>query len=348
MESRAKDFATRYHALIDHKRKYTGEPYITHPAAVVELVRSVPHTEAMICAAWLHDTVEDTPASLADIEKEFGAEVATLVEMLTDVSRSSDGKRSMRKAIDREHTSRASPAAKTIKLADLIDNTRSIVAHDPKFARVYLIEKALLLEVLREGDATLWSAAYKILLEQLEHVANELASCHEESEPVAEQLLPCPFCGGEPKVSERPDSNSENGGYMCFVACYCGGFSARAHQYGQGFTPRAARTKAADAWNHRAAGSITQAQKALEVLMAMAEMVANGSGLTIANDWGFGSATLIDEKGSHTHIGSDLHNDKQKNFDAFVDGLHDELIKGKGLSWVVAPVEASPSCPVGV
>lgn len=58
MEERAKDFATRYHASIDQRRKYTGEPYITHPAAVVELVRSVPHTEAMICAAWLHDTVE--------------------------------------------------------------------------------------------------------------------------------------------------------------------------------------------------------------------------------------------------------------------------------------------------
>lgn len=160
MEQRAKDFATLYHASIDHKRKYTMEPYITHPAAVVELVRSVPHTEAMICAAWLHDTVEDTPCTLDEIERVFGFEVAALVEMLTDVSKPGDGKRAVRKAIDREHTAKASPQAKTIKLADLIDNTRSIVERDPSFAEVYLTEKALLLEALREGDASLWVMAH--------------------------------------------------------------------------------------------------------------------------------------------------------------------------------------------
>lgn len=160
MEQRAKDFAARWHASIDHKRKYTGEPYITHPAAVVELVRIVPHTEAMICAAWLHDTVEDTPCALDEIERVFGFDVAVLVEMLTDVSKPGDGKRAIRKAIDREHTANASPQAKTIKLADLIDNTHSIVERDPQFAKVYLAEKALLLEVLREGDATLWKMAH--------------------------------------------------------------------------------------------------------------------------------------------------------------------------------------------
>lgn len=163
MEQQAKDFATRYHASIDHRRKYTGEPYITHPAAVVELVRSVPHTEAMICAAWLHDTVEDTPCTLDEIERVFGFEVATLVEMLTDVSKQSDGNRATRKGIDREHTAKVSPQAKTIKLADLIDNTQSIVAHNPAFAKVYLAEKALLLEVLRDGDATLWEMAHEHL-----------------------------------------------------------------------------------------------------------------------------------------------------------------------------------------
>lgn len=161
MEERARDFATRYHA--SQRRKYTGEPYITHPAAVADLVRSVQHTEAMICAAWLHDTVEDTPATLDEIERVFGFEVAALVERLTDISKPSDGTRAVRKAIDREHTARASPQAKTIKLADLIDNTRSIVERDPSFAKVYLSEKALLLEVLRDGDATLWEMAHGML-----------------------------------------------------------------------------------------------------------------------------------------------------------------------------------------
>jgi (p)ppGpp synthase/HD superfamily hydrolase len=163
MEQRAKDFATRYHASINQRRKYTGEPYIEHPAAVVELVRSVPHTEEMICAAWLHDTVEDTPCTLDEVERVFGFEVAALVEMLTDVSKPSDGKRAVRKAIDRAHTAKASPQAKTVKLADLIDNSRSITAHDQAFAKVYLVEKALLLEVLREGDATLLAMAHGML-----------------------------------------------------------------------------------------------------------------------------------------------------------------------------------------
>ena len=54
LEEAAQAFATARHAAIDQRRKYTGDPYITHPAAVVELVRSVPHTSEMIAAAWLH------------------------------------------------------------------------------------------------------------------------------------------------------------------------------------------------------------------------------------------------------------------------------------------------------
>ncbi len=156
---KARIFATAAHHAAGNVRKYTGEPYINHPAAVVGLVASVPHTPEMLAAAWLHDTVEDTGVSLVLIEQEFGFEVADMVEMLTDVSHANDGLRAHRKRIDREHTAKASPAAKTIKLADLIDNTRSIVERDPKFAEVYLKEKRLLLDVLTEGDATLHAIA---------------------------------------------------------------------------------------------------------------------------------------------------------------------------------------------
>jgi len=164
METVAKLVASFWHTK--QVRKYTGEPYINHPAEVVELVRSVPHTEAMLCAAWLHDVVEDTPATLRSIEYlfgdlTFGGQVALLVEMLTDTSRPEDGKRAVRKEIDRQHTAKASPEAKTIKLADLISNTWSIAEHDPAFAKIYLAEKALLLEVLEEGDPTLYALASK-------------------------------------------------------------------------------------------------------------------------------------------------------------------------------------------
>ena len=96
-------------------------------------------------------------------QQAFGIDVAILVEMLTDISTAHHGLRKHRKAIDREHTAKASSAAKTIKLADTIDNIKSIVAHDPAFAKVYLAEKQLLLEVLREGDATLWAMANELV-----------------------------------------------------------------------------------------------------------------------------------------------------------------------------------------
>lgn len=163
LEERARDFATEAHGRIDQRRKYTLDPYIVHPAAVVEIVRSVPHDAWMIAAAWLHDTVEDTGATFAEIRRIFGREVAELVGWLTDVSKPSDGNRAARKAIDREHIAAAPVRAKTVKLADLIDNSSSILAHDPKFAAVYLEEKRLLLTVLDDGDATLWHRANNIV-----------------------------------------------------------------------------------------------------------------------------------------------------------------------------------------
>ncbi|MEW5250566.1 HD domain-containing protein [Microbulbifer sp. 2201CG32-9] len=164
-------FVKSAHGAIDQRRKYTGEPYIRHPVAVASIVSEVPHTEAMLAAALLHDTVEDTEISTADIEREFGVEVVELVAWLTDVSRLEDGNRSVRKAIDREHIARATAEAKTIKLADLIDNSRTFVACAPKFAAVYLQEKALLLEVLKEGDESLWLRANEILQSGLRSLA---------------------------------------------------------------------------------------------------------------------------------------------------------------------------------
>lgn len=160
---KAQVFAGFHHASINQMRKYTNEPYIVHPAAVAKIVSTVPHTEAMIAAAWLHDTVEDTPATLDMIKAEFGEEIASLVEMLTDVSMPEDGNRVKRKAIDRAHTAQASPAAKTIKLADLIHNSESILKHDVQFAKVYMAEKTELLKVLGEGDSDLFKKASAIV-----------------------------------------------------------------------------------------------------------------------------------------------------------------------------------------
>ena len=160
---RARAFAHRAHNAIEHTRKYTGEPYTTHLAAVAALVESAGGTAEMVAAAWLHDVVEDTPTTLQTVTAEFGSTVGALVEQLTDVSQPEDGNRAARKALDRAHLAAASPEAQTVKLADLIDNSHSITEHDPGFARVYMQEKRALLEVLTAGDTTLRARASAIV-----------------------------------------------------------------------------------------------------------------------------------------------------------------------------------------
>lgn len=157
-------FAMAAHAAIGQKRKYTGEDYVVHCVEVSDILRkAVLVNDEMHAAALLHDTVEDTDVTLELIEKEFGKCVATLVEGLTDVSKTEDGNRAVRKKIDREHTAKQSAACKTIKLADLISNTKSIVQHDKEFAKVYIKEKEALLEVLKEGDAILYEIASNLV-----------------------------------------------------------------------------------------------------------------------------------------------------------------------------------------
>jgi (p)ppGpp synthase/HD superfamily hydrolase len=161
LEKRARLWAIRWHG--DQMRKYTFEPYWHHPEAVAALVKTVRHTPEMIAAAYMHDVIEDTPCTEAQMREEFGDAVTDLVMWLTDVSRPSDGNRIVRKRIDREHTAAAPPEAKTVKLADLIDNSKSILTRDPDFAVTYLREKRLLLdESLKEGDPTLWRMADEI------------------------------------------------------------------------------------------------------------------------------------------------------------------------------------------
>lgn len=163
LSEKAYMFALAAHSAVGQKRKYTGEDYIHHPVEVANLVWQVYGNEEMLAAAYLHDVVEDTNVSLELIEAEFGRCVAVLVEGLTDISKPEDGNRGARKEIDRLHTAKTSPACKTIKLADLISNTRSIVKHDRDFAKVYVKEKEALLEVLTEGDPKLYEEAVSLV-----------------------------------------------------------------------------------------------------------------------------------------------------------------------------------------
>ncbi|WP_034945209.1 HD domain-containing protein [Erwinia oleae] len=165
LEEKARRYATKAHAALDQRRKYTNESYIVHPAAVVELVRSVTDSEIMLAAAWLHDTVEDTDTTQGDIENHFGSEVAALVGMLTNTHPPEAKNRAARKVAHFQHTAQASADAQTIKLADIIDNTCSIIEFDARFARVYLVEKRVQIALLPDGNRELWQRA-SVIIEQ--------------------------------------------------------------------------------------------------------------------------------------------------------------------------------------
>jgi hypothetical protein len=156
-------FAKETHQRIDQRRKYSNQPYSVHLEQVSKMVASVTGDQEMIAAAWLHDVVEDTPATLDDIDQEFGTSVAELVRELTDISRPNDGNRETRKAIDRKHIAKASSRAQTIKLADLIDNCKDITKHDSRFAKVYLNEMKALLSVLGKADERLMRQARRTM-----------------------------------------------------------------------------------------------------------------------------------------------------------------------------------------
>lgn len=164
---KARIYADAAHGAVGQKRKYTGEPYIVHPAEVVAILEAAGvDSPVVLAAAWMHDLLEDTMVERQSILRVFGPVVLSLVQQLTDVSRPEDGTRRHRKMLDRLHIARACPEAKSVKLADLISNTRSIVERDPKFARVYLAEKAELLRVLTDcSHPALWTQANELLEE---------------------------------------------------------------------------------------------------------------------------------------------------------------------------------------
>jgi guanosine-3',5'-bis(diphosphate) 3'-pyrophosphohydrolase len=76
-------FACEHHA--DQRRK-SGEDFIVHPVGVAKICAGMRLDTATLCAALLHDTVEDTTASLEEVEEQFGEEVATLVDGVTKLT----------------------------------------------------------------------------------------------------------------------------------------------------------------------------------------------------------------------------------------------------------------------
>lgn len=108
-----------------------ASPYINHPIAAAELLARVGGvTDAVtLLAALLHDTVEDTETTPADLEERFGAEVRAVVAEVTDDKKLP---KEERKRLQIEHAPHLSARAKLVKLADKICNVLDVTHHPPR------------------------------------------------------------------------------------------------------------------------------------------------------------------------------------------------------------------------
>jgi guanosine-3',5'-bis(diphosphate) 3'-pyrophosphohydrolase len=126
-----KALAFAAHKHKDQRRKdVESSPYINHPIMLADILCNEAHVtdSEVICAALLHDTVEDTDTTAVELEREFGAAIRDIVMDVTDDKRLGKAERKQRQI---EHAVHISGKAKLVKLADKISNLRDMAACPP-------------------------------------------------------------------------------------------------------------------------------------------------------------------------------------------------------------------------
>jgi GTP diphosphokinase / guanosine-3',5'-bis(diphosphate) 3'-diphosphatase len=126
---RALAFASRKHST-QRRKDADASPYINHPIALVSIlaVEAAVTDQDVLCAALLHDTIEDTATTREELVENFGPVIADIVAEVTD-DKSLPKER--RKRLQVEHAHRLSPAAGLVKIADKIANLRDMADSPP-------------------------------------------------------------------------------------------------------------------------------------------------------------------------------------------------------------------------
>ena len=162
-------------------RKYTHQRYIVHPIEVMEICREYTSDLCILSAALLHDVLEDTPVTRAGLEAFLltimnatdAKRTTDLTVELTDVyTKEAYPQYNRRVRKDKEHVRGAatSPAAQTIKYADIISNSIDIAAHDKDFGPKFLKEVRSQLKNMNKGNAALYARAVATVDECLKKV----------------------------------------------------------------------------------------------------------------------------------------------------------------------------------
>lgn len=176
---KVKQFADESHGT--QTRKYTPDRYIVHPVRVMDICAAYNDRQPVLAAALLHDVLEDTPVTkkalheflLTVMSVEDARETLQLVVELTDVYTKTAyprWNRKKRKAKEANRIRETSADSQTVKYADIIDNSKEIVEHDPDFAGLFLLECRTLLNVMDKGNAVLLQEAITIVDDCLQRV----------------------------------------------------------------------------------------------------------------------------------------------------------------------------------
>ncbi|MES2702506.1 MAG: HD domain-containing protein [Bacteroidota bacterium] len=154
-------------------RKYTPDRYIVHPVRVMKTCQQYTNDITMLAAALLHDVLEDTPVTAAQItdflltlmDVDAARRTVALVHELTDeyIKAKYPGmNRRKRKELEFERLEQTSPDAQTIKYADIMDNCDDIVYDDAAFARKLIREYRALLKKIVKGNSQLYIKAVQV------------------------------------------------------------------------------------------------------------------------------------------------------------------------------------------
>jgi len=127
--TRAVQFASEKHRT-QRRKDHEASPYINHPLALAKLLANEGGVDdvEVLCAAVLHDTIEDTNTTHEELRSLFGGAIATMVQEVTD---DKTLPKSVRKQRQIEHAPLISRGAQLIKLADKICNLRDVLNSPP-------------------------------------------------------------------------------------------------------------------------------------------------------------------------------------------------------------------------
>ncbi len=124
---RAYEVAARCHA---GQSRLSGDPYITHPLAVATILAELGMRHDVICAALLHDTIEDTPYTLDELRGEFGDDIASLVDGVTKLDKVKYGEAAQAETVRKMVVAMSRDIrVLVIKLADRLHNMRTLRYH---------------------------------------------------------------------------------------------------------------------------------------------------------------------------------------------------------------------------